>query len=248
MDDHVEEESILPNVGDLVSSMQHDENVSLEQRLTTLEVKLIDLEFAIARMQTERNEPSPTGMAGGNKSQNASQHQRKKSTTTSHPSGSEGTSSLKDRPLSTATIRPSPQHLHRSKTLQNPSLTSLHDHHNGISVDQYSALVMLLRREQNARRSLENEVSGLRSDIQQLQQLARNSMGLKTMYPIRSVNSQEMVRPDQTGGFSPTTPPEDKIISPYESDSDWDRPETPKNDNYRPRWQPNRRVEIGGMI
>ncbi|KAF7585843.1 hypothetical protein BBP40_009978 [Aspergillus hancockii] len=247
LDGHVEDESIPPNVGDLVSSMQHDESVSLEQRLTTLEVKLIDLEFAIARMQTERNEPSPTGASGRNKSQNAGQHQRKKSTTPSHPSGSEGTASIGDRPLSTATIRPSPQSLHRSKTLQNPSVTSLTDSH-GISVEQYSALVMLLRREQNARRSLENEVSGLRSDIQQLQQLARNSMGLKTMYPIRSVNSQEMVRPEQPGSLSPPTSPEDKVGSPYESDSDWSQSETPKNDTYRPRWQPNRRVEIGGMI
>jgi hypothetical protein len=32
--------------------MQQDDSVTLEERLTTLEVKLIDLEFAIARLQT----------------------------------------------------------------------------------------------------------------------------------------------------------------------------------------------------
>ncbi|KAF5855074.1 hypothetical protein ETB97_010121 [Aspergillus alliaceus] len=251
LDDRVEEASMPPNVGTLVSSMQHDESISLEQRLTTLEVKLIDLEFAIARMQTERSEPSPTAMSGRKQSHNASQHRRKQSTTHSPPSSSEATSSVGstgDRPLSTATIRPSPQHnLHRSKTLQTPSLTSLSDHHSSISVEQYSALVMLLRREQNARRSLENEISGLRSDIQQLQQLARNSMGLKTMYPIQS---QEFLRPAPTS-YSQTTSPtrtEDKLGSPYESDSDYDRPDTSKDDTCRPIWPPNRRVEIGNMI
>lgn len=254
LDDPVDEERIPPNVGTLVSAMQHDESISLEQRLTTLEVKLIDLEFAIARMQTERSEPSPTASAGRKQSQNSTEHKRKKSTAQSPPSGSEATSSVGsagDRPLSTATIRPSAQHLHRSKTLQSPSLSSLSDHHAGISVEQYSALVMLLRREQNARRSLEHEVSGLRSDIQQLQQLARNSMGLKTMYPIRSADSQEFMRPDSnTMGYSQTTSvqTEQKLGSPYESDSDYDRSDTPKEDTFRPRWPPNRRVEIGNMI
>ena len=46
--------SLPPNVGELISSMQTDDNASLEQRMTTLEVKLIDLEFAIARMQSGR--------------------------------------------------------------------------------------------------------------------------------------------------------------------------------------------------
>ncbi|KAE8379779.1 hypothetical protein BDV26DRAFT_154705 [Aspergillus bertholletiae] len=251
LDDTVDEESIPPNVGTLVSSMQHDESVSLEQRLTTLEVKLIDLEFAIARMQTERNEPSPTATSGRKHSQNSTEHKRKKSTAQSPPSGSDATSSggsAGDRPLSTATIRPSTQHLHRSKTLQSPSISSLSDQHGGISVDQYSALVMLLRREQNARRSLEHEVSGLRSDIQQLQQLARNSMGLKTMYPIQSADSQEFIRADSNPiGYSQTTlvRAEEKLGSPYESDLDYDRSDTPKEDTFRPRWP---RVEVGNMI
>ncbi|KAE8348327.1 hypothetical protein BDV28DRAFT_143771 [Aspergillus coremiiformis] len=237
-------EDISPNVETLVSSMQHDGSVSLEQRLTTLEVKLIDLEFAIARMQTERNEPSPTGSR--KQSQTACQHKCKKSTAHSTPSGSETTSrsgSAGDRPLSTATIRPSTHHP-GSQVMHSPSLISLSDHHNNISVEQYSALVMLLRREQNARRSLEHEVSGLRSDIQQLQQLARSSMGLRTMYPIRNTDS-----PPQFGHPSPTSPvrTESKPSSPYESDSDWDRSDT-KVDVFRPRWPPTRRVEIGNMI
>ncbi|KAE8423404.1 hypothetical protein BDV36DRAFT_290538 [Aspergillus pseudocaelatus] len=253
LENPVDEESIPPNVGTLVSAMQHDESISLEQRLTTLEVKLIDLEFAIARMQTERSEPSPT-TSGRKQSQNSTEHKRKKSTTQSPPSGGEATSSVGsagDRPLSTATIRPGTQHLHRSKTLQSPSLSSLSDHNAGISVEQYSALVMLLRREQNARRSLEHEVSGLRSDIQQLQQLARNSMGLKTMYPIPSADSQEFMRPDSNTMGDPQTASvrtEVKLGSPYESDSDYDRSDTPKEDVFRPRWPPNRGVEIGNMI
>ncbi|KAE8150793.1 hypothetical protein BDV25DRAFT_105675 [Aspergillus avenaceus] len=240
-DDQLEEEIIPPNLGNLVSTMQHDDSISLEQRLTTLEVKLIDLEFAIARMQTEKALPSPTASSG--KRSQSSNHRRKQSTTHSHPSVSDTPHvETGDRPLSTATIRPSTQHLHRSKTLQNPSI---HDHHDSISVEQYSALVMLLRREQSARRNLESEVTNLRSDIQQLQQLATQSMGLGNVRP-RNASPQEM----PCSGYSQTISPaltEDRLGSPGESESDRSRSE-PRDDAYRPRWQSNRRVEVGGMI
>ncbi|PWY75086.1 hypothetical protein BO70DRAFT_398496 [Aspergillus heteromorphus CBS 117.55] len=228
------------NVSDLVNSMQHDENVTLEQRLTTLEVKMIDLEFAIARMQSGRESPvepkktSPT---------TATRHKRKKSAVPSETRAKSPT----DRPESTSTLRPSP--LYRSRTLQAPSSTSLHEC-NSISVEQYSALVMLLRREQNARRDLEHQVTSLRDDIQQLQQMARDSMGLPTspgsgtMYPIRSMDSQDIVRLRQALGPSPTETSRTERI-----ESDDERPELPpKEGGYQPRWPSSRRVEVSGMI
>ncbi|PLB43324.1 hypothetical protein P170DRAFT_370333 [Aspergillus steynii IBT 23096] len=260
----VETESIAPNAGTLVNAMHDGDNLSTEQRLATLEVKLIDLEFAIARMQTGQSNASSSPVqtpVPPKKSEPATatnrRHNRKKSTARSPPDTSYSTQEP-DRPVSTGTIRPGTTHtvstsgnVHRSRTLQPPSCTSLSDTHS-ISIEQYSALVMLLRREQTARRNLEGEVSSLRDDIKQLQCMARESVGVGTMYPIRSADSQEFLRMRQAGRSATTSPArtEDKFgcPSPYESDSEWDRPEIPAKDElYKSRWQ-NRRVEVQGMI
>ncbi|KAH8430616.1 uncharacterized protein LDX57_008279 [Aspergillus melleus] len=257
-----EAESIAPNAGTLVNAMQDSENVSMEQRLATLEIKLIDLEFAIARMQTNQSSASspaatPVPSKKPEPTTTDRRHNRKKSTARSPPDTSHS-NHQSDRPVSTGTIRPgttnttaSSANVHRSRTLQPPSSTSLSDT-NSISIEQYSALVTLLRREQTARRNLEGEVSSLRDDIKQLQCMARESVGIGTMYPIRSADSQEFLRMRQAGRSATTSPArtEDKFgcPSPYESDSEWDRPEIPaKDEYYKPRWQ-NRRVEVSGMI
>ncbi|RDK39869.1 hypothetical protein M752DRAFT_295722 [Aspergillus phoenicis ATCC 13157] len=237
------EEPMPPMVGTLVNSLQHDENVTLEQRLTTLEVKLIDLECAIARIQSGRSE-TPAEPSGQRKpSPPTTRHKRKPSSAQS-PSGSDEAPGAKspggaDRPSSTSTLRPN--HLHRSRTLQAPSSTSLHEC-NTISVEQYSALVMLLRREQSARRNLEEQVSNLRSDVEQLTRVARESMGMGPIYPI-PIDAHDIMRMRQALGPSPTNsgPPTEKI-SP-DSDSE-ERPELPpKGDLYHPRWPSARRVE-----
>ncbi|GKZ39277.1 hypothetical protein AbraIFM66950_012221 [Aspergillus brasiliensis] len=243
------EEPLPPTVGTLVNSLQHDENVTLEQRLTTLEVKLIDLECAIARIQSGRSE-TPAEPPGQRKPSppTTNRHKRKQSSAQS-PSGSDETPSAKspggaDRPLSTSTLRPN--HLHRSHTLQVPSSTSLHEC-NTISVEQYSALVMLLRREQSARRNLEEQVSSLRSDVEQLTRVARESMGMGPICPI-PIDAHDIMRMRQALGPSPTNsgPPTEKIAP--DSDSE-ERPELPpKGDMYHPRWPSARRLEVGGMI
>lgn len=243
-----EQESIAPNIGNLVNSMHHDENATLEQRLTTLEVKLIDLEFAIARMQTRggsttpgdkpRSKKSPTSDIGRHK------HVRKHSSSYFPPvESSNGYHTTdEDRPLSMTTIRPST--LHRSHTLQAPSSTSLADY-NGISIEQYSALVMLLRREQSARRNLESQVSGLRDDIQQLQRVARDSMPIGTMYPIQS--EQDILRFRRRDRSTSTSPSAKKVGSPYDSDSDWDRSDVYyAREHFLDRSKP--RIEIAPMI
>lgn len=257
-----------PNVGELISSMQNDDNASLEQRLTTLEVKLIDLEFAIARMQSGRTD-TPTNSPNQKNNQDQSQHKRQKSKssgrtppesrddspTTEHVAGT-------DRPLSTSTIRPSISDIHRARALQAPSMVSLNSDSGAISVQQYSALVMLLRREQTARRNLEQQLSGLRDDVERLNRMARDSVGIGTMYPIRSFESQEYLRlrPDDSPPNSSPGQAEEKITSRYKSDSDSERDRErnhdrdrsgsdarTKDDRFRP-WQATRRVEVANMI
>lgn len=224
-----EVESIPPSVGNLVHTMQHDDNLTLEQRVTTLEVKLIDLEFAIARLQDKRGDASPTARSKKSLTPDTARPQKNKHsghsspfspatlgqglTPSSHPSHqfAEG------RPASTSTVRP--HMLHRSHTHQPPPSPSKADAHAqahiGISIEQYNSLVSLLHKEQSARRNLEGEMSSMRDDIQQLQQMARDSRaasthtstgtgmgtgigarsstgtGTGTMYPIPSTDSQE---------------------------------------------------------
>jgi hypothetical protein len=259
--------SLPPNVGELISSMQTDDNASLEQRMTTLEVKLIDLEFAIARMQSGRID-TPAADAPKRRGSEPSRHKRQKSSAKSSakspghspPSTRDDSSTTQhisstDRPLSASTIRPSPSDIHRARALQAPSMVSLNSDSGAISVQQYSALVMLLRREQTARRNLEQQVSGLREDIERLTQMARDSIGVGTMYPIRSVESEEYmrIRPDDSPSSSPRQT-SDKLSSQSrhksDSESSYSRDHTeakPRDDRFRP-WQATRRVEVANMI
>lgn len=244
-----EPESVSYDVGHLVSSMQHDDNVTMEQRLTTLEVKLIDLEFAIARMQTpgdqsnrQKRTPSP---------EVARQQSR------SNPSSSRETASDslqpgipgEDRPVSTSTIRPSI--LQRARTLQTPSMSSLTDV-SSISIEQYSALITLLRREQSARRNLENQVVALQEDMQRLQRVALHSMGsVGTMYPIRNSDSEEFLRFRRA--LDADSPPrtEEKIGGKFDSDSSDVALHSDINSDdvfSRPKWDRSQRIEVAGMI
>lgn len=254
------------NVGELISSMQNDDNASLEQRLTTLEVKLIDLEFAIARMQSGRTD-TPTNSPNQKNSQDPSQHKRQKSSGQSPPESRDDSPTTEhvagtDRPLSTSTIRPSISDIHRARALQAPSMVSLNSDSGAISVQQYSALVMLLRREQTARRNLEQQLSGLREDVDRLNRMTRDSVGIGTMYPIRSFESQEYLRlrPDESPPNSSPRQAEERVTSRYKSDSDSERDRErnhdrdrsgsdtrTKDDRFRP-WQATRRVEVANMI
>ncbi|KAL4981050.1 hypothetical protein BDW66DRAFT_2503 [Aspergillus desertorum] len=258
--------SLPTNVGELISSMQNDDNASLEQRMTTLEVKLIDLEFAIARMQSGRTD-TPAADAPKRRGSEPARHKRQKSSAKSSaksfphspPSSLDDSStreqiSTNDRPLSMSTIRPSPSDIYRARALQAPSMISLHSDSGTISIQQYSALVMLLRREQTARRNLEQQVSGLREDIERLARMARDSIGVGTMYPINSVESEEYlrIRPGDSPSSSPRQTP-DKL-SPFRyknrSESNYSRDHIepkPRDDRFR-LWQATRRVEVANMI
>ncbi|WEW57347.1 hypothetical protein PRK78_002813 [Emydomyces testavorans] len=161
--------------GNLISNIQEDNDVSLTQRVSTLEVKLMDLEFAIAKMQGSDISPiqplplihpSKKATAGSQNSDSESSAPPLSSSLRVSPShhATPPRSSPTDtsRPLSTATLRPNTSTQHSSSTSPS-SFTSP-----GISVEQYSALTTLLRREQSARKNLESQVLQLQREVQQL--------------------------------------------------------------------------------
>lgn len=260
--DEEEDPPSVRRVGNLISTMQNNDNVTLEQRMTTLEVKLIDLEFAIARIQDKRGDAGgPPPAAAGKKTPDTTRTPAKQSlenppSTSSTPHSEPHAADedfdtvkieIQDRPVSTSTVRP--KTLHRARTYQLPSTSAHVDTSSSISIEQYSALVMLLRREQSARRHLEGQISDLRGDIQQLQNLSRRSMSsttVGTMYPIQSTDSSDT--PSRVRHFEPQsakssnfTLGSDKLTPPYDS-ADIER-----KDLHGIR-KLERRVEIAGMI
>ncbi|CAG8172270.1 unnamed protein product [Penicillium salamii] len=222
------QEPALPsNLASLVHTMQHDDSATLEQRLTTLEVKMIDLEFAIARMQTNDSDP-----------------RQKHPLSDSLPrkpgfiSPSDQTSPLPSiRPSSTSTIRP-------ERSLRPaPSASSLSDYQ-GVSIEQYSALVTLLRREQTARRNLEGQLGSLRDDVRLLQRAAMESIQSGSMQPVHTTDSPEFLRFRRAlDDNSLPLRSEEKL----DADSEWDRSIYSRDDPIGPKWE-RQRVVTAPMI
>ncbi|KAJ5683510.1 hypothetical protein N7462_006675 [Penicillium macrosclerotiorum] len=254
-DPHADQVSLPPNVGNLVHTMQQDDGLTLEQRLNTLEVKMIDLEFAIARMQSNSVNENPINDRSRRKEDSSPYVRNKPSFLGGSIDRDESPSPFPNlpagRPTSTSTIRADTMN---SRTIRPaPSASSLSDF-NGISIEQYSALVTLLRREQTARRTLESQVSSLQDDIRHIQRAALHSMEMGTMYPIHTVDSQEFLRFRRALDGSDSSPPirggDEKPIGG--SDSDWDRPDYHgRDDPFGPsRWdsEHGRRVVTVPMI
>ncbi|KGO48657.1 hypothetical protein PEX2_002020 [Penicillium expansum] len=256
---HTEQPSLPSNVASLINSMQQDDSATLEQRLTTLEVKLIDLEFAIARMQTncpENPTEKPSRPRHPPSADSFPPHMRKKPTAFISCDRDDFPSPLPNiptRPSSTSTIRADTM---TPRTLRPaPSASSLSDYH-GVSIEQYSTLVTLLRREQTARRNLETQVGGLRDDIRDLQRAALESMqsgvGIGMMQPVHPTESRQFQRFRRALDDSDTSPvvrPDDKRTGIEDTDSDWDRSDIySRDDPFGPSKWERQRVVTAPMI
>lgn len=251
-DPHADQISLPPNVGNLVRTMQQDDSLTLEQRLNTIEVKMIDLEFAIARMQSNSvaDNPHDRDRSSSRRKEDSLPQIRSKPSYLSSLDREESPTPVPNlpaaRPTSTSTIRADTLN---ARTLRPaPSATSLSEY-NAISIEQYSALVTLLRREQTARRNLETQVSSLKDDIRHIQRAALHSMeNGGTMYPIHSVDSQEFLRfrraLDESDSSSPVRAGEDKGNTAFETESDYDPFGPPKWERERDRNR-ERELELG---
>ncbi|KAF7712968.1 Uncharacterized protein PECH_002313 [Penicillium ucsense] len=238
--------SLLPNMANLVRAMQQDDSLTVEQRLNTMEVKMIDLEFAIARMQTSSTSSTPTIEKHPERERKRSTPRRKEKALPQVPKQSSrpisnnrdkskvpktSTTEPKGQPKSTSPNRTDTEKPEISRA--DPSPISANDF-NGISIEQYSALVTLLRREQTARRNLESQVSSLKKDIRQMQRAALHSMEMGgTMYPISNADSQEFLRfrraLDGSECDSPRRANDEKgMNSAFETESDYDPYGPPK--------------------
>ena len=191
--------------GLLATTMQSQDQVGIEERVVTVEVKLMDLEYAISKLQAQT--PSPVehivqkdvpGSLSHEKTadyiQSQVQHQTGQqrfsadssiyaqdlddstmagshsTQLTSHSSLGHESNESKIRPTSTATtVRPqtavqrSPSHISNETYPRSNrgSLTSL-------TIEHYTTLIALLRREQSARMRLEDQVTELQRQVMEI--------------------------------------------------------------------------------
>jgi hypothetical protein len=248
----VEPEGAPFDIENLIGTMGGT-GIPVEQRLTTLEVKLMDLEFAIARMQGIDTD--------GFQRTTGSTPEKGKSLTERRPSHgpnlaivsssnlSETTSQSSDffggsaRPISTDTLRPNTVFSHPPPWVTG-SASSINLH--SISIEQYSALITLVRREQTARKALEVQVTQLQDDLHSL----RHACGLPgsspgTLYPIPSPDSDDMRRSRHQ--YVDSSRRENRIT--IESDTGTEASPRPwGNTYYRSNIEASSRTTLSGMI
>ncbi|KAG8526956.1 uncharacterized protein KY384_008385 [Bacidia gigantensis] len=165
--------------------IQDQERIGVEERLVTLEIKLMDLEYALSKLQVgsalssrrhSRSEPVGQRSVESYRSSNVPSIPNTSPTLnhnlsrfSAHQSSSESASVRKDRPTSVAgTLRPGHHPLPNS--FSKPQADS--DNRmsfSGLTVEHYSTLVTLLRNEQSARIRLEEQVTELQQKIEKLQ-------------------------------------------------------------------------------
>lgn len=207
----MEPEGRVFNIENLVGTLT-DPDATVEERLTTLEVKLMDLELAIARIQGTVNDdfprPTPPGTRTPAKGKSPETQPplpslmlEPSSAFSETSSQSDAASSDETRPVSMATLRPNINSPYSQQPQQQPpwqmgpssSTSNLH----GISIEQYSALVTLIRREQTARKALESQILLLQDEVRSLRQAQQSAGGYYpvsppgTLYPIPCPESDE---------------------------------------------------------
>ena len=171
--------------GILASSMQEQESISIEERVVTMEVKLMDLEYAISKIQARSQSSSPDGQRPviGDRNlsldsetsesslrpktmgQSTTTNEGSESTQPTSQSSNEPSLKQKTRPISNApTIRPpkvEPQTTTVQETPQKRNRNSI----TSLTIDHYTTLISLIRREQAARIRLEDQVTDLQRQI-----------------------------------------------------------------------------------
>ena len=182
--------------GLLATTFRGQEQVPLEERMVTLEVKLMDLEYAISKLQKHTPSPVEQHLQGNHPSlklHKPGQDYSNSQTHQSSPDSSAETRTFDDstiadsqstqptsqsssdypfidpnfRPVSTATtVRPqTAMQMPTSRIRRDSSVRSSRHSLTSLTIEHYSTLISLLRREQSARMRLEDQVSDLQQQI-----------------------------------------------------------------------------------
>lgn len=182
------------NFGLSSGAMQSQEHISLEERLVTLEIKLMDFEYAISKLQADIDTvdvKSPT--------EDISQHYEASPQPPSNPTflqpppkpeiENSPTSNYDKSPDSTPGIQQMPFGIHHPANQPKIRPTSIattlkpaHDNRSSrnsmteLTIEHYTTLITLIRREQSARICLEDQVSELQREVHSLKSPSPSSI------------------------------------------------------------------------
>ena len=182
------------NFGLSSGAMQSQEHTSLEERLVTLEIKLMDFEYAISKLQADTKSvdvKSPT--------EDISQHYEASPQMPSNPSllqpphkrvmENSPTSNYDQSPESTPGLQQLPFGIHHPANQPKPRPASIattlkpargernsRNSMTELTIEHYTTLITLIRREQAARIRLEDQVSELQQELQSLKAPSPSSL------------------------------------------------------------------------
>ncbi|KAL8970941.1 MAG: hypothetical protein Q9197_003541 [Variospora fuerteventurae] len=228
------------NFGLASGAMQSQEHITLEERLVTLEIKLIDFEYAISKLQADIQTvdvKSPT--------EDISQHYEASPQPPSNPIflqpppkpalENSPTSNYDQSPESTPGMQQMPFGIHHPANQPKPRPTSIattlkpargdrssRNSMTELTIEHYTTLITLIRREQSARIHLEDQVSDLQRQIHSLQSPSPSSLRdirdarRRPQYSSPASHSGRFDSIDDSGRHY--TPPEEKR-RPFSRDS-----------------------------
>ncbi|KAL8669499.1 MAG: hypothetical protein Q9168_005912 [Polycauliona sp. 1 TL-2023] len=182
------------NFGLSPGPMHSQENISLEERLVTLEIKLMDFEYAISKLQADIKSvdvKSPT--------EDISQHYEASPQLASNPTflqpppkqliENSPTSNYDQSPESTPGMQQLPFGVHGPANQPKPRPTSIattlkpvHGDRSSrnsmteLTIEHYTTLITLIRREQSARIRLEDQVTVLQQELRSMKSPSPNSL------------------------------------------------------------------------
>ncbi|KAL8826701.1 MAG: hypothetical protein Q9170_007304 [Blastenia crenularia] len=242
------------NFGLSSGAMQSREHISLEERLVTLEIKLMDFEYAISKLQADIKTvdvKSPT--------EDISQHYEASPQLPSNPillqpparplMESSPTSNYDQSPESTPGVQQMPFGIHHPANQPKPRPTSIattlkpargdrssRNSMTELTIEHYTTLITLIRREQSARIRLEDQVSEMQRELHSLKAPSPSSLrdirDARFRHQHSSPGSRRYESPDEYRRHY--TPPEDNR-RPYSRDS---------NERFLMRQQQRQRQQI----
>lgn len=190
------------NFGLSAGTIEHQEQVGIEERMVTLEIKLMDFEYAISKLQASLGSPmspphhrfhsidEPRLSGDSERAQNYPQsslyHSKRPSEDFYPPSSAHGTPAIQthQRPFPPSIHTPTtPEHQeHPSDNRPASVATTLKagtrdrtSRASGLTHEHYTSLVALIRRERSERLRLEDEVSLLQHQVHLLMDSQRPS-------------------------------------------------------------------------
>ena len=224
------------------NEVQNQESVGLEERLVTLEIKLMDFEYALSKLQASSGSPSRRHSRQIGRQDSADSYQ---SSDGPH-APSESASSLpsetppmtssqwakditpKTRPTSVATTL-KPGHSAQAGSVRKKSIDrSTRSSLMGLTIDHYTTLITLIRTEQSSRQRLEQQVSLLQGRLDAMStpppQLYQQSLSQSQRSYSRSLSPSQRRQGfvDLRGGAPSRQPRRSSSYSTTETDTDDD--------------------------